>query len=174
MLKKILVALDLLDSNEIVFQNALELATATGANLMFLHSLTGDQDGGPSMPVSGAWDYYAVAGEGAWARYQADWQTYTEQSLSMLRRYTERATAAGLSAEFTQVERQPARAICDLAHSWNADVIVVGSHGRKGISELVIGSVSNYVMHHAHCSVLIVRLDKSATTAEPTAESAAA
>ncbi|MEL6455745.1 MAG: universal stress protein, partial [Cyanobacteria bacterium J06623_5] len=146
MLKKILVALDLFNSNEIVFQNALQLATATGANLMLLHSLAGDQDGGPSMPVSGAWDYYAVAGEGAWARYQADWQAYAEQGLNMLRRYTERATAAGLSAEFTQVERQPGRAICDLARNWNADVVVVGSHGRKGLSELIVGSVSNYVM----------------------------
>ena len=46
--------------------------------------------------------------------------------------------------------------ITDLAKSWDADLIVIGSHGRKGIGELILGSVSNYVSHHVPCSVLLV------------------
>ena len=34
---------------------------------------------------------------------------------------------------------------------------MVGSHGRTGIRELLLGSVSNYVLHHALCSVLVVQ-----------------
>ncbi|MFM7578374.1 MAG: universal stress protein, partial [Microcystaceae cyanobacterium] len=36
------------------------------------------------------------------------------------------------------------------------DVIVVGHRGRWGLSEILLGSVSNYVFHHAHCPVLVV------------------
>ena len=43
-----------------------------------------------------------------------------------------------------------------MANSWQADMIIVGNRGRSGLSEFFLGSVSNYVMHHAPCSVLVV------------------
>jgi nucleotide-binding universal stress UspA family protein len=39
----------------------------------------------------------------------------------------------------------------------NADLLVVGSHGAGGFRRLIIGSVSNYVVHHTHCPVVVVR-----------------
>ncbi|MGF1516635.1 MAG: universal stress protein, partial [Nodosilinea sp.] len=63
----------------------------------------------------------------------------------------------------------PGRVICTLAKTWAADLIVVGSHRRKGLSELFLGSVSNYVMHHAPCSVLVV---DAQTLSEATVEAA--
>ena len=48
--------------------------------------------------------------------------------------------------------------ICDIASAWNADLIVMGRHGRLGLEELLMGSVSNYVTHHAHCAVLVLGL----------------
>lgn len=51
----------------------------------------------------------------------------------------------------------PRAVIVDYAAHWNADVIFVGSHGRKGLDRLLIGSVSEAVLHHALCSVEIVR-----------------
>ncbi len=50
----------------------------------------------------------------------------------------------------------PAQQIVEKAEEWNADVIVVGSHGR-GFWGRLLGSVSNAVVHHAPCSVLVVR-----------------
>ncbi len=53
----------------------------------------------------------------------------------------------------------PARVIIDDAKDWNADLIVVGSHGRGFWGRLTIGSVSDAIVHHAPCSVLIARTD---------------
>ena len=164
MFEKILVALDLLDSNETVFENALSLAAATHSELMLLHALAGDRDGGPTMPVSATWDYYAVMSDRTWSLYQTQWKEYEQRGLETLRRYTQRAADAGVTAEFTQLASGPGRAICELAKNWPADLIVVGSHGRTGLSELFLGSVSNYVMHHAPCSVFVVHLNEDATS----------
>ena len=51
----------------------------------------------------------------------------------------------------------PARVIVDEAKEWNADLIVVGSHGRGFLGRLTLGSVSDAIVHHAPCSVLIAR-----------------
>jgi nucleotide-binding universal stress UspA family protein len=47
--------------------------------------------------------------------------------------------------------------IIDSATAWNADLIVVGSHGRRGIRRFTLGSVAEFVARHAKCSVEIVR-----------------
>ena len=49
------------------------------------------------------------------------------------------------------------QAILDAAESINADLIVMGSHGRRGLEKLVLGSVTAQVLSHAHLSVLVVR-----------------
>jgi nucleotide-binding universal stress UspA family protein len=50
-----------------------------------------------------------------------------------------------------------ARAIVEDAESWNAELIVVGSHGRGFWKRAWLGSVSDRIVNHAHCAVLIVR-----------------
>lgn len=55
--------------------------------------------------------------------------------------------------------------ILEVAKEWPADLIVVGSHGRQGFTRFLLGSVSEAVVSHAHCSVEVVRLPhKEATT----------
>jgi nucleotide-binding universal stress UspA family protein len=51
----------------------------------------------------------------------------------------------------------PRSAILDSAQAWPADLIVLGSHGRRGIDRLLIGSVAESVAIHAHCSVEVIR-----------------
>jgi nucleotide-binding universal stress UspA family protein len=64
---------------------------------------------------------------------------------------------AGLTVT-TRVERaEPKRAIVEIASEWGADLIVIGSHGRRGVDRFLLGSVSDAVARHAPCSVLIVR-----------------
>jgi nucleotide-binding universal stress UspA family protein len=50
--------------------------------------------------------------------------------------------------------------ILDTAAKWHADLIVIGSHGRKGLDRFLLGSVSEAVARHAPCSVQIVRVPK--------------
>src|SRR5271157_1197419 len=47
--------------------------------------------------------------------------------------------------------------IIDAAAEWSADLIVVGSHGQRGIQRFLLGSVAEFVARHARCSVEIVR-----------------
>jgi nucleotide-binding universal stress UspA family protein len=55
------------------------------------------------------------------------------------------------------VEGYPKEAILAEAERWGADLIVVGSHGYRGLTRLWLGSVSQAVASHAGCSVEIVR-----------------
>ncbi|XP_057776585.1 universal stress protein PHOS34-like isoform X2 [Salvia miltiorrhiza] len=51
-------------------------------------------------------------------------------------------------------------ALCDAVENHHASVLVVGSHGYGAIKRAVLGSVSDYCAHHAHCSVMIVKKPK--------------
>ena len=57
-------------------------------------------------------------------------------------------------------EGEAASVICKEAADRGADVIVVGSHGRTGVKRLFLGSVSERVVRHAPCPVLVVRHDE--------------
>jgi len=65
---------------------------------------------------------------------------------------------------------QPANGIVQLASDLNADLIVVGTHGRQGLTRFLLGSVSEQVLHLAACPVLVMR-PKSAITEDPVLES---
>jgi nucleotide-binding universal stress UspA family protein len=66
---------------------------------------------------------------------------------------------AGLKAthEVTEAKDTPTGAILAAAEQWKADLIVLGSHGRRGFDRLILGSVSETVALHAGCSVEVVR-----------------
>jgi nucleotide-binding universal stress UspA family protein len=72
-------------------------------------------------------------------------------------RAAEALKEAGLSAETTVREGDPRSAIVGEADEWDADLIVVGSHGRTGLTRLLLGSVAQAIVGHASCSVEVVR-----------------
>ncbi len=63
-----------------------------------------------------------------------------------------KATAIIQEDSFSVVET-----IVDHGTKYNVDLIVIGTRGLTGFKKLLVGSVSSGVLHHAHCSVLIVR-----------------
>jgi nucleotide-binding universal stress UspA family protein len=158
MFKKILVALDRSEVGQKVFDQAFNLAKLTQASLMLLHVLSPEEDGSPYVPVVSNFDYYPGLNTQSFELYQKQWETFKTQGIQMLQSFCAQANTAGITTEFTQNVGNPGRVICDLARSYDADLIVMGRRGRSGLTELFLGSVSNYVLHHAHCSVHIVHL----------------
>lgn len=75
-----------------------------------------------------------------------------EESTSILKR-----SGLDVQTEVTVPNDTPSNAILSAAESWKADLIVIGSHGRRGFDRLVLGSVSESVAMHAKCSVEVVR-----------------
>lgn len=59
--------------------------------------------------------------------------------------------------EHEMLQGNAAETILEVAESWPADLLVVGSHGRKGVSLFLMGSVSTAVVGHAPCSVVVIR-----------------
>jgi nucleotide-binding universal stress UspA family protein len=68
------------------------------------------------------------------------------------------AAAAGVACDGNSIEAaQPWRTICDEAARINADLVVMASHGRRGISALLLGSETQKVLTHSSVAVLVVR-----------------
>jgi nucleotide-binding universal stress UspA family protein len=166
MFSKILVAIDQGETCANLFQQAVTLAQSTGAGLMLLSVLELDNDGSFAMPAYYGYPLPLGVDSNIWLKLYREAEA---KGLERLRSFTDQANAAGVPTEFTQNLGSPGRVICTLAKTWEADLIVVGSHGRQGLSELFLGSVSNYVMHHAPCSVLVVNAQ---TLSEGTVEAA--
>lgn len=55
----------------------------------------------------------------------------------------------------------PKSAIIEEAEKWGSDLIIVGSHGYGFFERMLIGSVSDAILHHAPCSVLVVKVDQA-------------
>jgi nucleotide-binding universal stress UspA family protein len=87
----------------------------------------------------------------------------TKQSLEHANAAVEQGAAmlakAGLKVSSDVIEPQdtPSHSILEAAKEWNADLVVVGSHGRRGFDRLILGSVSETIALHALCSVEVVR-----------------
>lgn len=159
MFKKILVALDRSDMGKQVFEQALSLAKLTSASLMLLHVLSPDEDGIPDVMVISQMDYYPGWGDDSMKRYIQKLEVHKNEGLEMLQAFCAQANTENINTEFSQNVGSPGKVICNFAKEWNADLIVIGRRGLSGITEFLIGSVSNYVLHHAPCSVYIIHFE---------------
>jgi nucleotide-binding universal stress UspA family protein len=87
------------------------------------------------------------------------------QAKQLVERAARQLGKAGFKASGVTEDGDPRVKIIDFAESWRADLIVLGSHGAKGLGRFLMGSVSESVSRHAGCSVEIVR---SSRRREPT------
>jgi nucleotide-binding universal stress UspA family protein len=69
------------------------------------------------------------------------------------------ARSAGVTAEFLVWEGDPGGSIAAAAEAEGADLVVVGTRGRSAAGRMLLGSVSDHVVRHASCPVLVVRPD---------------
>ena len=172
MFDTILVALDTDEDCSSVFHQALDQAMATGAVLKLLSAIMPANNN--TMPLAAYYPefvgYPMTVSNQMWEDCLKRYNIYKKNAKAKLMRLAKQAAAVGIRAEVIQVEGAPGQAICDRAKSDSTDLIIMGSHGRKGLSEIFMGSVSNYVTHHAPCSVLIIHTPPNNQDQKETAE----
>jgi nucleotide-binding universal stress UspA family protein len=139
--RRIVVGTDFSAAAVPALERALELA-APGADVHVVHgwNFTTLQDGDPAELV-------ALAGRVDALRAEEN-SRYGRELLAARER-------ADVRLRFDAVEGPPVQVLIDAAR--DADLVVVGSHGRRGLRRWLVGSVAENVARHASCSVLVAR-----------------
>jgi nucleotide-binding universal stress UspA family protein len=102
--------------------------------------------------------------------------TYAKDVVPRLRKKSEelleagckRAEAAGIVADSLLIEcfaRRTSEIVCEQAIAWNADLIVVGTHGRRGVRRMMLGSDAEQIVREAPVPVLVVRAPEGTAAA---------
>lgn len=151
---KILVATDFSAGAEVALDKALAIRHAYGSSLALIHVYT------IPVPYGDVW----VASP----QFIADLQQAVRTEMdAIVASATERAKAMGattVSITGTVVTGDPASVVVDRARSGHFDLVVVGTHGRTGLSHFFIGSVAERIVRTCPCPVLTVRASKPKTT----------
>ena len=142
--QRILVATDGSELSDKAAATAVELAQALGAELVAFTAL-------PTYPYAGIGESSGVAAEDYQARAGAE-------ASDRLARVEERARDSGVNCHTSMLEAdEPYRAIVVAADKHDCGLIVMASHGRRGVHSLVLGSETQRVLTHTLRPVLIVR-----------------
>ena len=139
-IRTILLATDLTAASREATERAVELASRLEARLLIVNVL----------------EKRRLSGGGSHERVD---QARSERE-SMLVAVVRSAREAGATAEFLVWEGDPGDSIAAAAEAEHADIVVVGTRGRSGAERMLLGSVSDHVVRHADCPVLVVRPSK--------------
>jgi nucleotide-binding universal stress UspA family protein len=171
MFQRILVAVEP-QTAPLLVPNAIALAQVHQATLLFVHIGVTFDEGYSSSFYPGVDALYPTLNTPILQNYSEAWTKAEDRDRDWLRSFVDQAAAVGVQADLRQQFGDPGSLICQIAGQTAADVILVGRRGRSGLSEILLGSVSNHVMHHAPCSVLTVQ--GSGTAIAPTEQPLAA
>lgn len=140
MYKKIVVAVDGSEVSKNAFRHAVELTRQNNGALTVIHIV-------PQIET-------------------LDIETFKPESLrkgmmqegeKILSEVRELAGKSGITVQASVEEGVPFEKICEVADKSDADLIVMGSHGRSGIGKVLIGSVTERVISRTSCPVLVVK-----------------
>ncbi|MEG4630437.1 universal stress protein [Microcoleus sp. AR_TQ3_B6] len=156
--KKIFVALDDSELSHRVFSQALELALIDRAQVMLFNCVIVNSVAETAVPIPVDLGMNVELMNQAYQAQRLRLETEEKQASGLLKNYCDAAAKQGLQVEFDcKMDGDPGHSICESAQNWGADLIVLGRRGRTGFAEAFLGSVSNYVVHHASCSVLVIQ-----------------
>ncbi len=145
--KKILFPTDFSIAADAGLPEATTLARERGATLIILHVQE------PPAAYAEGGLYYGLP------------EATSEAVMSMLHQVV--PSGNDVACEHQLVMGEPASEIVRVARKENVDMIVMGTHGRSGLSRLILGSVAESVMRHAPCPVLTYRLSRKALAESP-------
>lgn len=141
MFSKILVPVDGSDNSLRALDQAIFLSKSTGASVTALHVI----ENPPTVYVESQKLLNDLL-----ANYRAE-------SAKVLDKCEQIAEKSGVKIEAVIAEGDAASNITGYAHKEGFDLVIIGSRGLGRFKEMVLGSVSNKVLHHTKCSVLIVK-----------------
>ena len=155
--QKILVALDRTPASDRVFAYALDLAQRSQGQLRLVHSI-------PVRPYEDLGKMIdAGVGLQSSSKVQHEEEAAHLQEVQTAQQWLEQLAAEALKqnipTDFVCETTDPGLFICQLAETWAAEVVVMGSSGKKGLKKLILGSVSNYVNNHAPCPTIVIPND---------------
>ena len=145
MYARILVGIDGSLPSVLALDEAIRLAKEQGSKLRILHAVDEGLVLSPNVPS-------ANLGETEPAKL--------EEGRSILDSARDRARKEGVEPETVLLEEmthQPGQLIVEQAVEWPADLIVCGTHGRRGVRRLLLGSDAEYVVRRTPVPVLLVR-----------------
>ncbi len=149
MYKNILIATDGSELAEKGVDQGVALAKETGAKVIFVS-------------VTELLPSYGIVVAAEWASSPAAFQEYreaiTKAATEILSKAKAKAMEIGVNAEAVHVENQsPAQGIVEAANAKNADLIVIASHGRRGVNKLLLGSQAAEVLSLSTVPVLVIK-----------------
>jgi nucleotide-binding universal stress UspA family protein len=159
MLQKILLAIgDSSDSAQIL-ESGLSLAEQLGAEVLILHVLDPLVPHGLSAvesPLVGG--VLPIIDDRVIQQFIEARNEYERKGIERLQTYAAQARSRGVKADILQNYGDSGPLICEAAKNWAADTILMGRNQKSILSEVFVGSTSNYVVHHAHCDVIVIQL----------------
>lgn len=138
MFSKILVAIDGSESAKKAFTTSIYLASLSKCKIDVIHVVSCEFGGDSAASLDLVEDLKIKAN-------------------SMLEEYKKDALEKGIQPKFMLEIGDPANMITEIVNSKDYDLVVLGTRGMSVFKELVLGSVSIKVMHHATCPVMVVR-----------------
>lgn len=149
MYRRILVAVDDSDTAQLALDHALQFAREQQARVRIVHAVESVHF---LVSLAGGYPFDASALV----------ESMREDGRRVLAAARVQAHKAGLEAETALVEgetaaERTATIVVQDALRWDADLIVVGTHGRRGLDRVVLGSVAEALVRIAHTPVLLVR-----------------
>jgi nucleotide-binding universal stress UspA family protein len=141
--KRILVATDFSEASAPALKEAVEMAQDAGAVLLIAHAYQT-----PNMAQADA------VAPGVYEEWDRNLRAAVETKLQPL---VENAKSAGVNARALILSGAPYEAITEAAKDHKADLVIMGTHGRHGVSRFFLGSVASRVISTVACPVMTVR-----------------
>ena len=133
------------------------MAEKFNTKILLLHVLNQTQNSFETMGNQLMGASYPMMNELAVQQYQQEWQDREQRGMERLQSYAAQAKEYQIEAETSQDFGDSGAMICKIAKNWSADLIVMGRNQKSALSEFFLGSTSNYVLHHAYCSVMVIQ-----------------
>lgn len=141
MIQRILIPVDFSETSAAATEYGCELAARLGARVTLLNAFSAGIVATP---------------DAVFAPTEEEVRVMTRAAKEHLQSIAAKLERDGLEIECAVVEGMSGDAICQFAERTQPDLIVMGTHGRRGLSHALLGSVAEHLLRHAPCPVLTI------------------